>query len=223
MLHSGYNAERQYLKNKMDETMEVGMELIPILKIGWLNGWVLIFFLYLTYGILLRFFPRKVAARLYDRSGRSKRDKVFTYIGSFLAFIYFGLIIFTPLKIGYIIFIPGIVLFVIGLVGFVTALLNFRKAPFDKPATKGLYRVSRHPQQLMFFISFFGICLAIGSWLAIFIQIISSIFFHFRILAEERACLKRYGDSYRAYMKSVPRYFLIKIRVKQGRENIKKD
>ena len=184
--------------------MAIGMELIPTLEIGWLNGWVLVCLLYLTYGILLKFFPRKVVARLYDRSGRSKRQKVFIYIGSLLAFIYFGLVIFTPLKIGYIVFIPGIILFVFGLAGFVIALLNFKKTPFDQPVTKGLYRISRHPQQLMFFISFFGICMAIGSWLAVFIQIISSLFFHYRILAEERACLKRYGDSYRAYIKSVP-------------------
>lgn len=121
---------------------------------------------------------------------------------------------FAPLKIGYIIFIPGIILFVLGLAGFVTALINFRKAPSDKPVTKGLYRISRHPQQLMFFISFFGICLAIGSWLALFIQIISSIFFHSRILTEEKTCLQYYGDSYRVYMKSVPRYLLFKTRMK---------
>ena len=99
--------------------------------------------------------------------------------------------------------------------GFVIALLNFKKTPFDQPVTRGLYRISRHPQQLMFFISFFGICIAIGSWLALLILIISKFFGHFRTLEEEKACLEQYGDSYRAYIKSVPRYFLIKTRVKE--------
>jgi len=113
-------------------------------------------------------------------------------------------------------------LFALGLAGFVIALFNFKNAPLDQPVTRGLYRISRHPQQLMFFISFLGICVAIGSWLALFIQIVSSLFLHSRILAEEKACLERYGDSYRAYMKRVPRYFLIKTHMKEEGENVKK-
>jgi protein-S-isoprenylcysteine O-methyltransferase Ste14 len=162
----------------------------------------------LIYGILLWSFPKDVVARLYDKSRRTRRQKFVACIGSVLAFIYFVLIIFTPLKIGSSVFIPGIILFALGLAGFVIALFNFKNAPLDRLVTGGLYRISRHPQQLMFFISFLGICIAIGSWLALFIQIISSLFLHFRILAEEKACLERYRDSYREYMKRVPRYFL---------------
>jgi len=184
------------------------MELIPALDIGWLNGWILLCLVYLTYGILLLAFPKDVVARLYDKSWRTKRQKIFIRVGSLLAFVYFVLIIFTPLKIGSNVFILGTFLFVFGLAGFVIALFNFKNAPLDRLVTGGLYRISRHPQQLMFFISFLGICIAIGSWLALFIQIISSVFLHFRILAEEKACLERYGDSYRDYMKCVPRYFL---------------
>lgn len=184
------------------------MELIPALEIGWLNGWILLVLLYLIYGILLWAFPKDVVARLYDKSGRSGRQKVLICTGSLLAFAYFALIIFTPLKIGANVFIPGIVLFALGLAGFVIALFNFKNTPLGQLATRGLYRISRHPQQLTFFISLFGICIAIGSWLALFIQIISSLFLHSRILAEEKACLERYGDSYKEYMKSVPRYFL---------------
>jgi len=186
----------------------IGMELIPALKIGWLNGWILICLLYVIYGILLKVFPKDVVARLYDKSGRSKKQKVFIYIGSLIAFVYFGLIIFTPLKIGANVFIIGIILFALGLAGFIIALFNFKNTPPDQLVTRGLYRISRHPQQLMFFISFFGVCIAIGSYLALLIQIISSLFLHFRILSEEKACLEQYGDSYKEYMKSVPRYFL---------------
>ena len=184
------------------------IELIPALEMGWFNGWILICLLYLIYGVLLWSFPEDVVARLYDKSGRTKRQNLFISIGSVLAFVYFVLIILTPLKIGSNVFIAGIVLFTLGLLGFVVALFNFKNAPLDRLVTGGLYRISRHPQQLMFFISFLGICIAIGSWLALFIQIISSLFLHFRILAEEKACLERYGDSYRDYMKRVPRYFL---------------
>ena len=82
--------------------------------------------------------------------------------------------------------------------------VNFKNTPLDQPVTRGLYGISRHPQVLMLFISAFGICIAIGSWLVLFIAIISSLFLHSRDIAEKKACLERYGDSYRAYMKRVP-------------------
>ena len=185
------------------------MEFIPVLEIGWLNGWLLIGLLYLIYSILLKVFPKDMVARLYDRSGRSKRRKIHILIGSILAFVYFGLIIFTPLKIGSLVLIPGMMLYAFGLTGFVIALFNFKNAPTDKLVTIGLYRISRHPQQIMFFIMFFGICIAIGSWIALFVQLLSSIFLHSRVLAEEKACLERYGEAYHNYMKRVPRYLLL--------------
>jgi protein-S-isoprenylcysteine O-methyltransferase Ste14 len=198
------------------------MEPVPALEIGWLNGWILICLLYLIYGILLCAFPKDVVVRLYDKSGRSKRQRSFVYVGSLLAFVYFVLIILTPLKIGADVFIIGTSLYVLGLAGFIIALFNFKNAPHDQPVIRRLYRISRHPQQLMFFIAFLGICIAIGSWLALFIQIMSSLFIHYRVLAEEKTCLERYGDSYSAYMKSVPRYFLIKTHMKEEGENIRK-
>jgi protein-S-isoprenylcysteine O-methyltransferase Ste14 len=184
------------------------MELFPAPEIGLLNGWLLIGVLYLAYGVLLLFFPKDVVARLYDKSGRTKRQKSIIYAGALFASALFVLLIFTPLKIGSNVFILGIIIYALGLAGFIAALFNFKNTPLDRPATRGLYKISRNPQQVMFFITFIGACVAIGSWLALLIQLVSSLFLHTRILAEEKACLKRYGDSFREYMKSVPRYFI---------------
>lgn len=187
------------------------MELLPSLDIGWCNGWVLLCLLYLIFGILLVAFPKEVVLRLYEynRTGWSKAQRASYVIGKFLAVVCMVLMIFSPLKIGTNVFIPGIVLYVLGLAGFIIALINFRNTPLDQPVTSGLYRISRHPQMLMLFILASGICIAIGSWLVLLIQIISSLFLRSRTLAEETACLELYGDSYRAYMKRVPRYLLI--------------
>jgi len=200
------------------------MELIPTLKIGWFNGWILLCLVYSIFGILLIAFPKDVVSRLYDydRSGWSKTQKVIYVIGKLLAFVCLVLIIFTPLKIRANIFISGIILFAFGLAGFIIALFNFKNTLLDQPVTRGLYRISRHPQVLMLFIMSVGICITIGSGLVLFIVIISSLFLHSRDLAEEKACLERYGDLYRAYMKRVPRYFLIKTHIKEEGENVKK-
>ena len=180
------------------------------LGLGWLNGWVLILLICLTYGLLLVLFPKDVVARLYgyDKSRWTKKERTFAHIRKLLGLAYFALITLTPLKIGSSIFIAGILLYAIGLAGFVFALFNFRCTPVDRPATRGLYRVMLHPQALMFYVAFLGISLAIGSAPALSLTIVFSIFVHFRNLGEERACLEKYGDSYRAYIERVARYSL---------------
>ena len=197
------------------------MELLPALEIGWCNGWVLLCFLYLTFGVLLMIFPKEVVARLYEynRSGWSKAQRVSYVAGKIPAIVCMVLMVLTPLKIGTNVFIPGIFVYILGLTGFFIALINFRYTPLDQPVTRGIYRISRHPQVVMLFILGSGICIAIGSWLALFLQVIAALFLRARTLAEETACLELYGDSYRAYMKQVPRYLLIRTRMKDEGEN----
>jgi len=203
------------LRNSFIGALASIVELLPALDIGWCNGWVLLCLLYLIFGILLVAFPKEVVLRLYEynRSGWSKAQRASYVIGKILAVVCMVLMIFSPLKIWTNVFIPGIALYVLGLTGFIIALINFRNTPLDQPVTSGLYGISRHPQMLMLFVLASGICIAIGSWLALFIQIISSLFLRSRTLAEEKACLELYGDSYRAYMKRVPRYLLIQTRI----------
>ena len=186
------------------------MSLIPEFEIGLWNGWILFCLLYLIFGILLIYFPKDVVKRLYDRSRWNKKRIVLIIIGKLLAFAYLILIIFTPLKIGFFIFIIGITVYALGLVGFIIALFNFKNTSVSQPVTKGLYRISRHPQILTLLILYFGICIAIGSWIILLMFFIFSVFNHFRILAEEKACLELYGEEYREYMKKTSRYFLFK-------------
>ena len=184
------------------------MELFPILKIGWLNGWLLLAFEFLIQGSLLLIFPRPVVARLFDRSGWSVRQRLFTILGKVFSLACLLLIILTPLQINASLFIVGLTLYAAGIAGLVTAMLNFKATPPDQPVTKGVYRISRHPQIVSLFVVFLGICLAIGSWAALFTLLLSKVFQHFGILAEEEVCLKQYGEFYRTYLKKIPRYFL---------------
>ena len=184
------------------------MELIPALRIGWLNGWIFVAVLSLTDAITFRLFPKAVVERLFDRSGWSRTQIVFTVIGKLIALISLVLIALTPLKIGHPVFVIGACMSALGLAGLVWALVSFRNTPIDQPVTGGLYRVSRHPQIFMSFVVLTGACLAIGSWSALAIQIVSHFFTHLGILGEEDVCSERYGDAYRAYLKRVPRYFV---------------
>jgi protein-S-isoprenylcysteine O-methyltransferase Ste14 len=184
------------------------MELFPELKLGWLNGWIFLGLLCLTEGICFLVFPKAVVKRLFDRSGWSQKQIVFTVIGKVCALVCLFLIVFTPLKLGTFVFTVGAIVTALGLLGLVVALLNFKNTPFDQPVARGLYRISRHPQIVMASVVLLGTCIAIGSWAALIALIVARILSHFGLLAEEEVCLKQYGDSYRAYMQRVPRYFL---------------
>jgi protein-S-isoprenylcysteine O-methyltransferase Ste14 len=184
------------------------MDLIPDLEIGWLNGWLALALLSLTEGILFLTFPRKVVARLFDRSGWSQQQIAFTIASKVCAFIFLVLIALTPLKIGSPAFTIGVFLILLGLIGLVKALFDYKNTPLDEPVTRGLYKISRHPQIVMASMVLLGACIATGSWLALTMLALARLLGHLGIVAEEEICLKQYGDAYRTYLQRVPRYFV---------------
>jgi protein-S-isoprenylcysteine O-methyltransferase Ste14 len=184
------------------------MELFPNLKIGLVNGWILIAFFFGAYGAMLAFFPKYAFTRLYDRSGQGKRLGVRRLSAVILVLLWFVMVCLTPLKIGSVVFIIGILIYFLGLTGFLIALNDFKNTPVDEPVIKGLYRISRHPQQFSISIAFLGIGIATGSWLAFSTMLLGIIGAHKKILAEEEACLEQYGELYQKYMERVPRYFV---------------
>ncbi len=184
------------------------MELTPEINLGIPNGWVHLVIFYTVFGILLLRFPKSVVARLYDRSAWSMKQRVLSAIGKLFILSWFALVILTPLKIGHIVFILGGAIYLLGLLGFVLSLLNFKDTLLDQPVTKGLYRISRNPQQVSILLSYLGISIAIGSWVAVFLITVGAFMGHIRVIAEERSCLQQYGDSFRQYIERVPRYFL---------------
>jgi protein-S-isoprenylcysteine O-methyltransferase Ste14 len=184
------------------------MELIPTLGIGWINGWILLAIELLIQGSLLLIFPKDVVSRLFDRSGWSTKQRFFTILGKVFSLACLILIILTPLKIHSSAFLVGLILYAIGLAGLVVSMMNFKDTPLNQPVTEGIYKISRHPQIVSLFVIFLGICIAIGSWVALLTLMSSKLFQHFGILAEEEVCVGQYSDSYRAYMERVPRYLL---------------
>jgi len=184
------------------------MELMPLLSLGLLNGWLPFLLLSIvTWGGLV-LVPGEVSKRLLDRTDFSKKQKTFLMISKSIAIIDIVLISLTPLKLGTLEFQIGVFLLILGLVGLVVAMFDFKNTPFGKPVTTGLYKLSRHPINVTQAISILGICIAIGSWIALLFLILSKIPAHFITIAEEEFCLRKYGDSYREYMKHVPRYIM---------------
>lgn len=182
------------------------MEFLPDFRLGWLNGWLLLGSLVLTDGVLFLAFRKNTVERLFDRSGWSKCQIVITVMGKLLALVTVLIIIFSPLKPGSYVLIIGTMLVGVGLIVLVKALLDFRNSVPDQPVTQGIYRVTRHPQNLASSMVILGCTIAIGSWLALILFVVARFFLHANLVAEEEVCLREYGDAYRDYMKKVPRY-----------------
>ncbi|MFR9147785.1 isoprenylcysteine carboxylmethyltransferase family protein [Hungatella sp.] len=70
----------------------------------------------------------------------------------------------------------------------------------------GLYRLSRNPMYLSYFLYFIGCVILTRSVILCVIVVLFQIASHWIILSEERWCMNTFGDAYRQYMKTVRRY-----------------
>jgi protein-S-isoprenylcysteine O-methyltransferase Ste14 len=123
--------------------------------------------------------------------------------------IYFLIIIysiFVPLKLGTVWFYVGLPVFLVAFIPYVIMTVNFVTTPLDQPVTTGIYRYSRHPSYLLMSLLLLGTGIASASWIILLFSVISKILTSLFAAAEERHCLEKYGDVYRAYMDRTPRW-----------------
>jgi protein-S-isoprenylcysteine O-methyltransferase Ste14 len=183
------------------------MSLIPAFEIGVWNAWLFmsVFILQMLAVILMgrKAWQRSSIPADFKRSGLERSAPVIGNSIWALATLYS---IFLPLKLMTNWFYSGLAVFIIGLAILVIATVNFGSAPDGKPATKGMYRLSRHPLYLSSFIIYLATSIATASWLFFVLGIINGIWIAIEVSAEERYCLKKYGDVYREYMDRTPRW-----------------
>ena len=113
---------------------------------------------------------------------------------------------FLPLKLGTAWLYIGLFVYLFGMILNFVASTNLMDTPMDRPATKGLYRISRNPIYLGAFLGFIGIGIACASWLFLLLIAVTIILQHISVRAEERWCLEKYGDAYREYMNRAPKW-----------------
>jgi protein-S-isoprenylcysteine O-methyltransferase Ste14 len=114
--------------------------------------------------------------------------------------------IFLPLKLGTVWFYAGLAIYLVGLAMFVTAIVNIATTPLGQPFGKGMYRYSRHPMLFSSFMTWVGVSVATASWVFLLLSIVVLGLEMFEAIAEERGCLKVYGDKYREYLNATPRW-----------------
>ncbi len=100
----------------------------------------------------------------------------------------------------------GLTLYGVGIALLAVSTANFAGAPPRGFCQTGLYRFSRNPMYVGYFICFLGCALLTRSLLLLAVLFIFQGATHFLILAEERWCKAAFGPAYARYMKTVRRY-----------------
>lgn len=114
--------------------------------------------------------------------------------------------IFLPLKLGTVWLYVGLPICALALLmGFMVGIA-FATSPLDEPITRGVYRISRHPMYFSGFILYLGIAIACASWIFLVCAMVWIVSMHFGAVPEEGELLEKYGDAYRKYMGSTPRW-----------------
>jgi len=185
------------------------MSIIPAFEIGIWNAWIPM--LYFPLHPLIMIVAHKLVGvgdinkKMGDVPYTNTEKKMFIsmVILMLLAFIYS---IFLPLKAGTSWFYAGLPVYLIGLCMFMVAIVNIATTPEGKPFTQGAYHYSRHPMIFWGNIMHLGVSIASASWAFLLFSVVVTISFNYLVIAEERGCLKHYGDAYRNYMNKTPRW-----------------
>lgn len=171
-----------------------------------MNGvFLLIPFLLIRFGFLriLNKEGLKRAAFFAPLIGREKAAYWFYQISNILFFLY---LFFLKIVMDPYWFYAGLTTYGIGLLLCLASVLNFANPAKNGINLNGLYRISRNPMYVAYFICFLGCVLLTQSLLLFGILIVFQISAHWIILSEERWCIKSFGEEYRNYMKKVRRY-----------------
>ena len=184
------------------------MSLLPDFELGFWNAWIFVlsfFSLFIVFKILDHLRGKKRSSRPDKPPFSEKEEKLYgiSQLAIWALNIYS---VFLPLKLNTAWFYAGLSTFLFGMVFTFLAGISLDATPTDRPATEGLYRISRNPIYLGCFLIYIGISIVCASWLFLLLTAIWIVLYDILIAPEERWCLEEYGDAYREYMNRTPKW-----------------
>ncbi|HEX3018072.1 MAG TPA: isoprenylcysteine carboxylmethyltransferase family protein [Caproicibacter sp.] len=171
-----------------------------------MNGFLLLIpFILIRFGLLsiLNKEGLKRAAFFAPLIGREKVAYCFYQISNILFFVY---LFFLKITTDPYWFYTGLSIYGVGILLCIASVSNFSKPAENGINLNGLYRISRNPMYMAYFIYFLGCVLLTESLPLLAILVVFQISAHWIILSEERWCIKKFGEEYKKYMNKVRRY-----------------
>jgi protein-S-isoprenylcysteine O-methyltransferase Ste14 len=80
------------------------------------------------------------------------------------------------------------------------------EVPPDQIVATGPYRYTRNPMYLGHLIFMLGLAIAFWSWFALILLVARAVWFHSRVLRDEKRLEARFGSDYAAYRQRVKRW-----------------
>lgn len=172
-----------------------------------MNGAVLLLpFLLIRFGVL-SLLDKTALGRAAHFAPMMEKEKVAYYIyqlaNVFLLLMLFFLKIHTEPTI---FFGFGLVMYFLGLSLLLLTVIHFATPAESGLNQKGVYRYSRNPMYVAYFIYFLSCALLTQSILLLGVTLIFQVSAHWIILAEERWCQQEFGETYCQYKQKVRRY-----------------
>jgi len=180
------------------------MSLVPAFELGLWNAWILIIPLMIYWFSGIRFLFSKRMSK--TPSLKRRKDKIISQILVLAMFVSFFYSVFVPLKLGTIWFYIGLLVYLAGIVLITLSMIDFATTPIDKPVTKGVYRYSRNPMFIGFFLVYVGISIACITWVYMVLTILFILSVQYLSPFEEAITLGQYGKAYKEYMKRTPKW-----------------
>lgn len=168
-----------------------------------MNGFLLLIpFMLIRFGLLNKE-GLKRAAFFAPLIGKEKLAYGLYQISNILIIVY---TFFLKITLDSYWFSVGLVTYGIGVLLCLASISSFAKPTDNGINLKGLYRISRNPMYVAYFVFFLGCVLLTQSLLLLIILMVFQISEHWIIISEERWCIKKFGEEYINYMKEVKRY-----------------
>ena len=183
------------------------MSLVPAFEIGVWNAWIFTIWLLVPYFLEpLNIIPkgREEGNSFIAEFNKMQKSAFFALQTTFLLLVIYS--IFVPIKLGTVWFYTGLPIYLLGLISYAMVFVGFATTPPDKLVTKGIYRYTRNPMHLSVILLLIGVGIATASWVLLLLSVAYIIVPLLWVDAEERHCLKVYGDAYREYMNKTPRW-----------------
>jgi len=167
--------------------------------------WLLVPILVIRFGLMgmLDKTAIKRAAFFPPLIGKEKPAYMLYQIANAFLFLY---LFFLKIRMDGALFGLGLTIFGAGIIICTLSVFNFARPEKNGINQSGIYRVSRNPMYIGYFVYFLGCVLLTRSIVLMAALIVFQISAHWIILSEERWCIQKFGEVYIRYMKKVRRY-----------------
>lgn len=172
-----------------------------------MNGWLLLIPFFAVRFLLPAGLNRHALQRAADFAPMQGKERMAYYMYQISNAGLFFYLFFLNVKVSVsICFFLGVFFYLAGLFICAASIAAYCFPDRKGLNTNGIYRFSRNPMYVAYFICFAGMALLTQSGLLFGILMIFQSSAHWIVLAEERWCIQNFGEEYRQYMKKVRRY-----------------